>query len=444
MKANAHVLQRYINMSAPAWTLAAARIVFGVVMIISCVRFIALGWIDEQYVLPRWHFPYQGFEWVQTLGAPGMYIVFAAMLVAAVGITIGAWYRWSSILFFLTFTYVELIDKTYYLNHYYFVSVLSFVLCFLPAHLSWSVDVWRKPKLKAEAIPRWTVDIVKLHIAMVYVYAGLAKINQAWLFDAMPLRIWMPANDTLPIVGPLLTLWWMPWVFSWVGMLYDLTIPFWLMNKRTRIPAYLCVVVFHTLTGMMFQIGVFPWGVTGLRLVFCFPTSCGVVVKTEPLPKMQLRITSVPRIITGILAVHVVIQLLVPWRFLFYTNDLFWDEEGYRFGWRVMLMEKAGTAAFPVTDRVSGRTGYVDNREFLNAHQEKQMAMQPDMIVQYAKMLHDHYQQLGMNDPIVRAEVWVTLNGASSLLLVDPTTDLARKNLSMKRNDWVLARASVQ
>jgi hypothetical protein len=119
---------------------------------------------------------------------------------------------------------------------------------------------------------------------------------------------------------------------------------------------------------------------------------------------------------------------------------LLWDEEGYRFGWRVMLMEKAGTALFKVTDRTTGRGGYVDNREFLNAHQEKQMAMQPDMVLQYAHMLHDHYAQQGVHDPIVNAEVWVTLNGAPSRLLVDTTVDLSREHLSLRRNDWVLSR----
>ena len=39
---------------------------------------------------------------------------------------------------------------------------------------------------------------------MVYVFAGLAKLNADWLLDAQPLRIWLAARSDLPIVGPLL------------------------------------------------------------------------------------------------------------------------------------------------------------------------------------------------------------------------------------------------
>ena len=123
-----------------------------------------------------------------------------------------------------------------------------------------------------------------------------------------------------------------------------------------------------------------------------------------------------------------------------YRPDFFWHEEGYRFSWRVMLVEKAGTATFTVTDRITGNSGYVDNRQFLNAHQEKQMSFQPDMILQYAHMLHDHYEEQGMNDPIVTAEVWVTMNGEPSRLMVDPKRDLSRERLGWHENDWVLVR----
>ena len=434
----------YLKQVAPARSLAWVRIIFGALMLISCMRFIILGWVDAQYIAPRWHFPYQGFEWVTTLGSPGMYVVFGTMTLAALGIMLGAWYRVSSVVFALLFTYVELIDKTYYLNHYYFVSIMAFMLAMLPAHRALSVDVWRKPELRAKAIPKWTLDAVKFQIGLVYVFAGIAKISVPWLIDAMPMRIWMPANDTLAVVGWMMTIPWMPWVFSWVGMLYDLTIPFWLLNRTTRPYAYAAVVCFHTITGMMFQIGVFPLVMTGLTTVFFFPSSLKNSVEVnsqiQPLRLPRFATASVPTIVGVVIAVHLCLQTLLPWRYILTTNDMLWDEEGYRFGWRVMLMEKAGTATFSVTDRNTGRVGYVDNAEFLNSHQEKQMAMQPDMILQYAHMLHKEYSSRGVADPIVRVEAWVTLNGQPSKQLVNPTIDLSKEHLAFERNRWVLAR----
>jgi Vitamin K-dependent gamma-carboxylase len=99
----------------------------------------------------------------------------------------------------------------------------------------------------------------------------LAKINYTWLIEALPLRIWLPANDALPLIGPLFKLPWMPWAFSWAGMLYDTTIVFWLLWPPTRRWAYVSVLVFHTLTGLLFQIGIFPLVMIGATWIYFSP-----------------------------------------------------------------------------------------------------------------------------------------------------------------------------
>ncbi len=426
-------IRSYLLREVPATSLAVVRILFGSVMLISCVRFILLGWVRTQYVEPTVHFPYYGFEWVVSLGSPGMEVLYAVMTVAAIGIAARAFYRTSAITFFLTFTYVELIDKTYYLNHYYYVSLIAFLLCLVPAQAAWSVDRWRHPDRYPETVPQWMLDIFKLQTGILYVYAGIAKIRPEWLIDAMPMRLWMPANDTLPVIGPLMTIPWMPWVFSWAGMFYDLTIPFFLLWRRTRPFAYVTVLIFHTMVGMMFQIGVFPIVLMAMTLIFFVDGSTvrrfnGSTVRRWN--RGTVKLTTI--------TVFFALQLLIPWRYLLYPGKLLWTEEGYRFGWRVMLVEKAGTATFTVTDRATGRSGVVDNAQFLNRHQEKQMSFQPDMILQYAHVLHDHYQQQGVADPVVTADVWVTMNGAPSRQLVDPTVDLSREHLGFHRNTWVL------
>ena len=55
-------------------------------------------------------------------------------------VAIGLKYRLSIFLFFLSFTYIELMDKTTYLNHYYFISILSFLMLFIPANATFSLD----------------------------------------------------------------------------------------------------------------------------------------------------------------------------------------------------------------------------------------------------------------------------------------------------------------
>ncbi len=424
----------YTQRSIPSAPLAMLRVLFGSIMVVSCVRFIALGWIEEQYVQPVMHFPYYGFEWVVSLGSPGMYIMFGVMTCAAAFIAIGFLYRFSAVTFFLCFTYIELIDKTYYLNHYYFVSIVAFLFCLVPAHSCLSVDSLLRPSVSRDRVPQWTLDIFKLQIGIVYFFAGIAKMNGPWLIDAMPLRIWLPAHTDIPVIGPLLALPWVPWVFSWTGMLYDVSVPFLLANKRTQLVAYIAVIVFHGVTGLLFQIGVFPIVMIGMTLVFFLPQGMSAQA-AEDVSRGRTSLL-VPRF----LVVFFVLQVLIPFRFLLYPGELFWTEEGYRFSWRVMLMEKAGTATFTVEDRVTGRRGLVENSAFLNAHQEKQMAMQPDMILQFAHFLHHHYSALGITDPKVTADVWVTLNGEPSKQLIDPERDLSRERQGFHRYDWILQR----
>jgi hypothetical protein len=436
--------QHVFNMRSIA-PLATFRVVFGALMLFSTVRFMVLGWIDDHYLEPVFHFKYFGFEWVEPAEASVMYGLHIALCLAALGVMLGLYYRVSAALVFLLFTYFELIDLTYYLNHYYFVSLVSLIMIFLPAHKRWSFDAWRKPKIVAYEVPAWTINLLKFQLGLVYLYAGLAKINSTWLIDHLPLRIWLPAADELPIIGPLLATEAAPMLFSWGGMLYDVSIPFLLLWSRTRVWAYIAVILFHAITGWLFQIGVFPLVMIGATLIF-FSDAWHLRLwnkRIQPKPKEkntgQLIVTSPrkQRLIGATLALYCAFQVLFPWRFVLYPGNMFWTEQGYRFGWRVMLMEKAGTATFYVQDQITGREGIVFNNEFLNPHQEKQMAMQPDMIIQYAHFLADHYEALGMRNVRIRAEVYVTLNGARSRLLFSDTLNLLSVEDTWAHKNWL-------
>ena len=226
-------------------------------MCYSIARFWYKGWISELYIIPEFHFSYYGFEWIKPIG-DYTYLIFILCFVSSFFVMIGYKYRSAIILFFLSFTYIELMDKTTYLNHYYFISILSLLLIFIPCNAIFSVDNAISKK-KFNKIPKWNVDSLKLLITIVYLYAGLAKINSDWLFEAMPLKIWLQSKYDLPLIGNnLLQMEWVHYAMSWGGMFYDLSIPFLLMIKRTRVIAFLLVIFFHVFTLVLFPIGMFP------------------------------------------------------------------------------------------------------------------------------------------------------------------------------------------
>jgi len=409
-----------------------------------------LGWIEDHFINSQFQFKYYGFEWVSLLPPFWMYIIYVVMLLASIGVTIGLFYRISSILLFLTFTYTELIDLTYYLNHYYFVSLICLLLIFIPSHKYLSVDTKIWPKIASTRTLAWHINILKFQIFVVYFFAGIAKINADWLLNALPMKIWLPAHDAVPFLGAIFSQTWAPYLFSWVGMLYDTFIVFFLLFTFTRSLAYVLVIIFHLTVGVLFQIGVFPLVMIGVTLLF-FSNEWHQKniqrikrwVTTNNYPayinsKFATRCRNVHYISQILITLFVFFQLIFPLRYLLYPGNLFWTEEGYRFSWRVMLMEKAGTALFYVKNPETGREGVVDNLEFLNAHQEKQMSFQPDMILQFAHFLGKKYKLEGQEIPEVRVEAWVTLNARPSHLIIHPKINLSKVQDSWKSKSWIL------
>lgn len=441
-------LSFYLNKTTKAAPLAVFRFLFGTMLFISSIRFWYNGWIETVYIQPKWFFSYYGFEFIKSLG-DWNYLLFIISGLSALAVAIGFKYRIAIVSFFLTFTYIELIDKTPYLNHYYFVSLIGFVLMFLPANATFSVDAYRNPKQYFSSIPKWCLDIIKLLIGIVYVYAGLAKLNSDWLLYAQPLKIWLPPKYDLPLIGWLFKYTITPYIFSWLGMLYDLSIPFLLLYRPTRKFAFVSVVCFHMMTYALFQIGMFPFIMT-LAVLIYFPATFheSLIIKVkkrigfnkyqEILPKTYQFTENQYRFLKPIFILFVSLQLLLPWRYLLYKGELFWREEGYRFSWRVMLMEKSGYTTFTIVNPQKGTRFEIQNEDFLTAFQIKQMSTQPDFILQYAHMLRDHYIQQGIQNPEVYAESYVTLNGRLSKPFIDPSVDLAKEKESFKPKKWIL------
>ncbi|MDY8137804.1 HTTM domain-containing protein [Aquimarina sp. 2201CG5-10] len=442
-----YYLNEYFKKNTETAPLAVFRIFFGVMMLISIIRFWSYGWIDTLYIQPKFFFSYYGFEFIKPLG-DFTYLIFGVCGLSAIFVALGFKYRIAIITFFLSFTYIELMDKTTYLNHYYFISILSFLMIFLPANAYFSIDAWRNKK-SFQFVPSWTIDAVKLLLGIVYFYAGLAKLNSDWLVKAMPLKIWLPSKYNIPLLGDFMQEEWVHYLFSYTGAIYDLTIPFLLLYRKTRFFAFIMVVVFHVLTRVLFPIGMFPYIMIVSTLIFFNPgfhkriiSFIARVLKVNPFGfNNKKKFSFAPKqskILLSVLSIFFVIQLLLPFRYLLYPGELFWTEEGYRFSWRVMLMEKAGYANFKIVDSKTGNRFYVDNDDFLTAFQQKQMATQPDFILQYAHYLKNHFEDQGHQNVQVYVESYVALNGRLSAQYIDPETDLGKQKESFKHKTWII------
>ncbi len=442
-------LNTYLNKTTDVSPLIIFRIGFGIMMCYGMIRFWLKGWIETIYIQPDFHFSYYGFEWIKPLGSY-TYILFIICGLAAIFIALGFKYRIAIIIFFLSFTYIELMDKTTYLNHYYFISMMSFLMIFLPLNASFSIDAYFKKK-SYRLVPNWTIDAIKVMLTIVYLYAGLAKINSDWLLKAMPLKIWLPSKYDLPLLGEnLMHQNWFHYAMSWSGMLYDLLIPFLLICKRTRIFAFILVVFFHVFTRVLFPIGMFPYVMIISTLIFFDSNFHKKIISILKMTihrllklKNEIVINEVYPLLNRKISLTIVflflsVQLLFPFRYLTYPGELFWTEEGYRFSWRVMLIEKMGYTNFKIVDAETNNYFYVDNQKFLTPLQEKQMSFQPDFILEYAHYLGDHFKKQGHKNIQVFAESYVALNGRLSQPFIDKSIDLYKEKESWKHKNWIL------
>ena len=425
------------------YTLVFFRVIFGIVTLVSSVRFLLKGWVNELFLEPSFHFKYYGFDWIKELGIVEMYSLFGLMIVCSIFIAIGFLYRFAIVLFFLLFSYFELIDLTNYLNHYYFVSLMAFVLVFLPANCNFSLDAKFQLVKRRQLIPAWTIGIIVLQLSIVYFYAGIAKLNYDWLIEANPLKIWLAPHSNLPIIGQYMDQPITAYLFSWGGAIFDLSVPFLLLFKKTRWIGYTLVVVFHSVTSILFPIGVFPFVMIACTLVFFSQDFHKIIISYFANTEDQIDIKNASNkvknksVVFLFLSVFVIFQLLFPLRYLLYNNDLFYTEQGYRFSWRVMLMEKVGYANFKIHPFSDSRSITIDNRDYLTPQQEKMLSTQPDFILQYAHYLGEIYSNQYEEQVEVKADIFVTINGCPSQRYVKKDLDLMQIKNDLKPIDWL-------
>jgi vitamin K-dependent gamma-carboxylase len=416
-----------------AAALGVVRFLVGCLVAVSAARLLIYGWVDSFFVTPRFHFKHWGFDWVPVPGPFAVHVLVWATLALGVLVALGLFHRVAVVLLAGLFTWVQLLDATNYLNHYYLVSLLLALMALMPLGGTLGLDALIWPAKRVTALPRWMTVLLRFQVGIVYLFAAKAKLGSDWLLHAQPLNIWLAARADTPLVGPWLGRWEVALAMSWAGFLFDGTIVLWLSLARTRAAAFAVLVLFHAVTGYLFPIGMFPVIMVCATTVF-FPSDwprrfLGRVADPPAIPPSRLRPGSL-----ALLAAYAAVQILVPLRAHLYGGNVLWHEQGMRFAWRVLTREKNAAVTYHLEDRATGRTWFVRPRKYLDARQEREFGTQPDLILQLAH----HIARDAGPGVSVRAEVLVSLNGRRPQLLVDPAIDLTQVEDGVARATWVL------
>jgi vitamin K-dependent gamma-carboxylase len=434
-------------------TLGAFRIFFGLLMLCSTIDVYRRGWIHKYYLKPEFFFPFEMFPWVTPWPGDGMYYHFAIMALAALFLALGLFYRLAAITFFLTYTFTFLIDKTNYNNHYYFICLISLLLCFINAHHWMALDnLWKKKFCKKSDngnVSRWNIFIIQFQIFIVYFYGGIAKINFDWL-NGEPMRHWLKYSagqeNTPPIVAQFLESEIGVYFFSYGGLIFDLAIGFLLIYRKTRLLAFGLLLVFNISNHWMFKIGVFPFLMVFATVIFLEPETPRKFVQKyfSKLKYKNVELNPSSKIyripVVGLVSLYIIIQVLLPFRHWLYQGNVSWTEEGHNFAWRMKIRskEKCGLR-FIATNPETGEKWPILAENHLVGNQYPNMCKKPHMLIYYAHYLKDKLKETGINNPIITATTFVSLNYRPLQPIVDPNLNLANEEYSIfKHADWIL------
>lgn len=418
-------------------SLAIFRFFSGVLIFIEIVNQFFTGDI-ESYTEATYHFQYTGFEWVTALPSTAMWVQIIMTCLLALLVAFGLFYRISTVLLFLNYTYLFLVEKSEYVNHFYLYCLLCFVLIFLPAHRKLSLDVKRKPSLEASQVPAWCIYIIVTQMVIVYFYGGIAKLHTDW-FEAKFLKIHLPSYAKISLWGDLLKNEYLPYFMAYAGLCFDLFISVGLLIRKTRKVSFIIACFFHITNATIFGLASFPWFSILLTSMFLPPSWPRKVFPFlfKQDKNIPYAYKTVPAILYGCY-LYVAIQLFLPFRHYIFEKNVNWTEQHHRFSWHMMLRTKSGHCYFKVVDENNQRI-HVPYAKWLHPNLKYGWVGKPDMILQLAHDIGEYAQNtLHKKGVQVYAKSKISLNGYPRCSFVNPKIDLMKISKHEHHENWVL------
>ncbi|WP_033957309.1 HTTM domain-containing protein [Psychroserpens jangbogonensis] len=415
------------------------RMIFGALISLESFGAIATGWITRTLVEPKFTFSFIGFEWLQPLPGPWMYVYYAVMGVFGIFVMIGYKYRLSILSFTILWAGVYFMQKSSYNNHYYFLMILSAAMIAMPAHKFASVDAKLNPEIKSISMPNWCRLYFFLQLFILYTYASIAKMYPDWINLTVP-ELLMQSKQHYYVVGDLLQYKAVHYFIAYGGILFDgLIIPL-LLWKPTRKIAFFASVFFHLFNSIIFQVGIFPYLSLSFAVFFFEPKYIiNLFLKKKPLYDANKTITpNYASVIKTVFIVYFLVQIALPLRHHFIKDDVLWTEEGHRMSWRMMLRTKNSATTFTVVDKATSKSTIINFDDYLSKKQRKPVSAKPDVMWQFAQHLKKEYAKKGI-DIEVYVRAFVSVNGKPRKQLIDPKVDLANAKWNpFKHQEWIL------
>ena len=416
------------------------RIFFG--FLVACESFGAIltGWVKRVLIDPQVTFSFIGFEWLKPLPGFGMYFYFIAMGVFGLAIMLGYRYRIAIISYTILWAGAYFMQKTAYNNHYYLLLLISFLMIFLPSNSYASLDV-RQNRIKEEnTMPYWISLLFIIQVAIVYVFASIAKFYPDWLDGTFTRNLLADSTNVITLKKLFLQKWFYLFI-AYMGIIFDLLIVPLLLFKKTRMLALLASLTFHLFNAIFLEIGIFPFFALTFVLFFYEPeTIRSVFLRKKTSIETENGHSNYygKKIVYFLIIPYLIIQLLLPLRHHFIEGDVLWTEEGHRLSWRMMLRERNGFIHIRIKDLKTGEESLYDYRKNLTDKQIQNLATKPDFIWQYCQYIKKEFKG---KDIAIFINCKNSINRKEYKTLIDPKFDMAKAKWDyFRHNEWLLNR----
>ena len=472
--------------------MCAFRVIFGSLMVAHVWRLHHLGMYERSVLRPQMHFPYvvngvtlQPLPWlVPPRSTHEAHVHLLLMAVSAMCITLGIATRVGAVTFALTYSGFVLCERTMFNNHYYLYALLSVLIALVGADQTFSLSMARAVgRGGASTCPAWHRDILRAQVCIVYMYAGIAKLNEDWIVHAQPMatklvdEAAMHLSWTQPLLQPLLRLPETARVVSWAGLIFDLAIAPLLCWRPTRPAGLLLATSFHLTNHVIWSLGEFPWVMLATNVLFLdgLPGSAQSAWSTPAVnsprsEKLDRQARALPssqdgsawsRVSAVIGVVHMLVQVLLPLRplviFNFDALDAVHTKSHTLLSWRMMAVttrnfinvslhdERLGATVFMTRtynrlylSHANGSLDLIPTAPRLEPRQAGYMPYTPAMLLHFAR---DAARRSGCRADTgcrVVGHLWSSINGRPLQRFVDPGADLATVEiLELSRPTWV-------
>ena len=413
-------------------SLSIFRIGYGLVMLYEMINM--RSYVLRDLLHSKYFMSYDLFFWLDALPTPVMKVVLAAAGLATLFVIVGYKYRYAQFYVAVVWSYIFLIDRGHYNNHYYLYSLLSFAMVFFNANSNFSVDAALSKSPMPSTVYMWQYWFVRLQLFVVYFYGAVAKLNADWL-RGWPIRKWLTEDiDKFPDwYANFVTSEFGVYFYAYGGVAFDLLIGFCLLHKKLRYWSLPAIIFFHVSNHFFWNIGTFPWFSILVTVMFFdpdWPQKFGqwLGVKSKSLAEVELPQQSIrsKNLIAVVFSLYMVIQVALPLRQFMYPGDPGWHGYGHLFCWRMMLVDSVSGIIVKIKDESDDEFVQVSMEDYINFRQFRKASRVPAAFLSFAHFIRDEMIKGGAKNPVIHLKIYKSFNGRPYALLADTTVNFAK------------------